>query len=267
MANLRNILDQYQTIAAVKDKCIKNKTSYFVQHGESSKVVHNERTDSDLTVNIVMNDADGPDNAFIFALTTDDLVQGDYITFDSATFILYESVRVIKDVDFKKFKAYECNALVNGKTKGYFYLNPNSPKDTVLDKSLIENSQLLPTLIVPASAGIQIGDYIKIDDQTWLIEEANTFADPGIGYYYMRRSPNSNVSMKGFAKDKSNVAYKGMHITLATEKGYYSSSVNLTIVKRTGSAIEFIVPSADFTITVKKNDVDVIYSYTVKENI
>ena len=262
-----NVRERIARINAIKDQCLKNKTSYFVEHSEQSVTVTNERLNASQIVSIVMTDNDGPDEAYVFSMRDTDLQVGDYLTLEDDTcFLLYESVRIIKNVDYAKFKAFECNVLVNNSIHAYFISSQTSPKDIKMS-SEFETSKLLPVLICPLAAGIAINDQIKINNQVWDVVECDDLSTTGIGYYTIERGTNTMSSQSNMPKDKSNILYTGTTFSVSTEDGYYSSETTLEVIKRTATQVIFKVPdAAEFTVITQKDGKNVETTYTVKES-
>lgn len=267
MASNENIRERMSRMNAVKNQCIRNKNSYFVEHSENSVTVLNERLGEEQTVSLVVNDAEGPDTALVFSLKTTDVVVGDYLTWkETSHFLVTESVKVIKDVDYNKFRAFECNVLINKNIRGYLIGSKQAAKDIKLSNRF-ETSKLLPTLICPVSSGIKIDDQITIDNQIWDVVEADTISNPGIGYYYIERGTNTMSSQGRMPKDKGNYAYKRTELTLPSEDGYFRSDVDLEIVRRTAESVTFKVPSEDFIIYTLVNGAEKENKYIVKESV
>ena len=269
MAINENVVERMNRLNAVKKQCLNNKTSYFVEHGESSTTVVNNRLNEEQIVNIVMNDQEGPDSAFIFSLNTTDLVVGDYLTWKETTnYLVYEKVHVIKEVDYNKFKAYECNVKVNDNFYAYLVSSKTSAKDIKLSNEF-ETSKLLFTLICPISQGLEIDQSIKLNNQVWDMVEADTLSNPNIGYYYIERGTNTMKSSGAAPKDKTGVVYAGTNLKITTTNGYYESDVPLEIVERTHDYIIIKVPRTDFSITVRENAraIGSTKKYTVKERV
>ena len=266
MAIRESLIERMSRINAVKKQCLNNKTSYFVEHGESTTTIFNERLEEEQIVNIVMNDHDGPDSAFIFGLTSTDIRVGDYLTWkETAHYLVYEKVQVIKEVDYNKFKAFECNVQINDTFYGYLIGSRQTAKDIAMSN---EASKLLFTLVCPISCGLEIDESIKINDQVWDIVEADTVSDPFIGYYYIERGTNTKKSSIGMPKDKAGIVYSGTALRIPTSSGYYHTETSIELIERSYDYITIKVPKTDFSITVK--DVDgneVVKNYTVKETI
>lgn len=267
MAIRENIFDRMERLNAVKKQCEKNKTSYFVEHGESSTEVLNQRLGENQIVNIVMNDHDGGDDAFVFSLLTTDLQVGDYLTWkDTTEFMIYEQVSVIKEVDYNKFKAYECNVRVNDSFGAHLISSRTSAKDITMSNQF-ETSKLLFTLVCPISKGLEIDGSIKIDNQLWDIVDADTTSKSGIGFYYIERGTNTMRSIGAMPKDKESVVYSGMKLTIPTENGYYTTQDKVELINRESNQITIKVPRQNFSITVRKDGQDIVKKYTVKENV
>lgn len=222
-----NIFERFKNIDVLKEQCLKNKTSYFISNHESSTELHNNRTDESFTGVIVLNDAEGPDSAYLFVNKDADFQIGDYFTWKTTTFFAYEEVRVVKDVDYIKYKILECNVFVNDSFWAYFKSTLTTIKDSRFSHNT-ETSAIMSALIAPRNEMLQIGSSLYFNDQAWNITDGDIFTITNIGYYYLDRATNARTEEEveelelEYGEEWANY-FVNSTITADTEMGYYKA--------------------------------------------
>lgn len=274
MANNENAYDRFRRLHSVKNGCLKRKTSFFIENHESSTTITVDRTEEQLPAVLVMNDYDGPDTASVFVYSKEDLKSGDYFVWNEEVhFFVLEQVHVIKDVDYHKFKALECNVLVNGTIWAYFKGNMTSFKNTTLKGSSYEEVTSQPVVIAPINDEMILNGYIIINEQNWRIVDADRDTINGIGYYYIEKDLNSrNLEQELDELEDNGEAptattwYVGQTITLDTEQGYITADKNIKITKRTAKSVTFtILESGLVHVSTREGGNIKTRNYTVKE--
>lgn len=274
-----NIFDRFRTVASYKDKCPRDVDSYFIEHHESSTTIQVFRTDEEIPAVLVLTDQDGADDAYLFMYADADFVVGDYFTWKDTTFFAYEQVKIVKNVDYIKFKILECNALINDSIWSYFKSSMTTIKDTKLTNKT-ELSTLMSLLVVPRNEAIKIGEAITIGNQRWDIEDGDIYTVPNIGYYYLSRGTNSRDEEEWEPEEPipDNQYYVGQDITFATETGYYKAfkkaddgslvEVKVKLRSRTMTSITIqTLEAGEFVIQTKSAQQIVNNVITVKENV
>lgn len=271
--NNENAFERFRRVHAVAQGCNKQKTSHFIRNHESSTEITVVRTSDVLPAVMVMNHAEGADNSLLYVYKDADINLGDYFTWnEDYHFFILEPVIIVKDVDFKKFTALECNVFVNDSFWAYFAGNRRSYKATSLAGGYYEIDNLQPVLVAPINDELVINGYIKFNQQTWRILTADLDSIHGIGYYYIDRALNSHdieADLDRLADSdnppEDNTVYIGMEITVATEQAYLAAS-NVKIVKRSASAVTFIPQQAgDLRVVVRQNGIERTLVYDVRE--
>lgn len=268
-----NAYERFRRIHRVGESCNKKKTSYFIQNHESSTDITVLRTEETLPAVLVMNHAEGADNSLVYVQSEADLRLGDYFTWrEDHHFFALEQVSIVKDVDYKKFTALECNVLVNNNFWAFFAGNKRAFKTTSLMAGYYEELTLQPVLIAPVNSELVENGYITINNQNWRIISADLDSISGIGYYYINHDLNTRdldaeleeLEDTDTAPTASTI-YVGQEITVETEQGYIAAN-NIIITKRTATTATF-KPTATgaLQVTVRRNGVEAYISFDVRE--
>ena len=268
-----NVFERYRNIDVAKQQCLKNKTSYFISNHESSATVVVNRTGESIVGTLVLNDADGPDSAYLFVHKDADIMIGDYFTWLTTTFFIYEEAKVVKDVDYIKYKILECNVFVNDSFWAYFKSTMTATKDTSLG-GVAEKSSVVPLLVAPKNEMLSIGGRVNFNNQDWDIEDGDIFTLTGIGYYYLTRGVNSRDEEPQDEYENEISYYVGSTIVSPTENGYYKAvnadgeDFKIKLIKRNISSITFSpMESGELQLTIIANGQSVTNVYTIKENV
>lgn len=273
-ANNEGAFERFRRTNTVKDNCTTKKTSYFIEHHLSSTNILVERTNENLPAVLVVNDTEGADQFLTFVYQDADIQLGDYFTWkEDNHFFILESVHIIKEVDYKKFRALECNAVTSDGKWIYFKGNMKTYRDIAL-KGNYEINSLNPVVIAPISAGFVINGDFVMNNQTWHIVDADLDTIKGIGYYYVERDlnpRNMEADIEALedadALDPANTLYVGEKVTLSTYKGYIEADKAITILSRSANSVEFAANEAgDMRVIVRNSGgANVTYIYSVKE--
>ena len=220
-----------------------------------------------------MNHAEGADNSLLYVYADADINLGDYFDWkEEYHFFALERVTIIKDVDFKKFTALECNVKVNDQFWAFFMGNKRAYKTTSLLGGYYEADTLQPILIAPINDEFKLNGYIQFNNQTWRIVSADLDSITGIGYYYIDHSLNARDLESDMDKledngeaPTANTIYVGAEVTVITEQGFLLAD-NIIITKRTATAVTFKATTAGkLSITTRQNGENKLISYDVRE--
>lgn len=267
------VFERFRRVHAVAQGCSKQKTSHFIKNHESSTEITVVRTDDVLPAVMVMNHSEGADNSLLYVYKDADIDLGDYFIWnEDYHFFILEPVIIVKDVDFKKFTALQCNVFVNDSFWAYFIGNRRSYKATSLAGGNYEVDNLQPVLVAPINEGLVINGYIKFNQQTWRILSADLDSIHGIGYYYIDRALNSRdleADLDSLEDSdnppEDNTIYVGMEVTVETEQAYMAAT-DVKVIKRTATAVTFIPQRAgDLSVTVRRNGIERTLIYDVRE--
>lgn len=266
--------ERFRRNNSVKSGCLNRKTSLFIENHESSTTVTVDRTGDVLPVVIVMTDANGADTSLVYTYQSDDLILGDYITWkDTYHFFILEPVHIIKEVDFKKFKALECNVKLNNEIWAYFKGNMTSFRNTSLKANLAETSSLQPVIVAPINAALSINGYVTINGQNWRIVDADMDTISGIGYYYIERDLNARnleteldtLEENGEAPT-ANTLYVSQEVSIPTERGFIVADKNIKILRKVaGAVVVKVLEAGVLNVIVLRDGVQTTIRYEVKE--
>lgn len=268
-----NAYERFRRVHKVSSSCTDKKTSYFIKNHESSTEITVQRTNEELPAVIVMNHAEGADNSLLYVYADADINLGDYFDWkEEYHFFVLERVTIIKNVDFKKFTALECNVKVNDSFWAFYVGNKRAYKTTSLLGGYYEADTLQPILIAPINEELKLNGYIKFNNQTWRIVSADLDSIAGIGYYYLDHSLNERDLEADLDKledndmmPAANTLYVGQEFTVDTEQGYIVAE-NINIIKRTATSVTFVVTQPGvLMIETRKSGNPVKNSYEVRE--
>lgn len=269
--NRENAYDRYRRNYEVQTSCLTKKTAYFIQNHESSVKINVSRTEEEIPAVLVFSDREGADEVFLYVDVHDDFQVQDYFTWNSIVFFAYEQVQIVKDVDYIKYKALQCNVYVNNSFWAYFRSGLRAARDNTLTNQT-EVSTIIPLLIAPRNSQLSIGTQLFFNNQTWDIEDGDIFTLTGIGYYYLSRGVNSRDEEEWDVPSDSIMYYVGSEIRLDTEMGYCQptdATVDLFKIKERAMNYVIIIPIKAGTLkvnTLKQNEI-MTNIITVKENV
>lgn len=267
MQNRTAYAERFRRVAEVQDDCLKRKTAYFIENHESSTTVHVVRTDEDIPVVLVLSHNEGADEAFLYVYSDDDYQLGDYFIWNSLYFFSYEVERVVKEVNYIKYKVLECNVFVNDNFWAFFKGTLRTTKDVGFSKNF-EESNIVPLLIAPRNDELVVGKDIVFDNQVWDIEDGDLYTINGIGYYYLTRGVNSRDNEEIDEELLEPQYYIGSKIQISTELGYYSANLLVELVERNVSSVTILpLESGELQVTTLEQGNPVIHTFIVKENV
>lgn len=269
--NRENAYDRYRRNYQVQTGCLTKKTAYFIENHESSVVINVNRTEEDIPAVLVFTDKEGADEIFLYVSVHDDFQVQDYFTWNTITFFAYEQVQVVKEVDYIKYKALQCNVFVNNSFWAFFRNTLRGARDVTLSGKT-ELSTLIPLLIAPRNEQLTIGGQVNFNNQVWDVEDGDIFTLTGIGYYYLSRGMNSNDEEDIEDIDVVEKYYIGSEIKLETELGYCMSvdaTKNFYKIKERAMNYVVIVPTKAglLEINTLKQGNTILNSLLVEENV
>lgn len=269
--NRENAYDRYRRNYQVQSGCLTKKTAYFIENHESSVIIGVNRTEEEIPAVLVFTDKEGADEIFLYVSVHDDFQVQDYFTWNSITFFAYEQVNVVKEVDYVKYKALQCNVFVNNSFWAFFRSTLRGARDDTLS-GRAEVSTLIPLLIAPRNDQLMIGGEVTFNNQVWDIEDGDIFTLTGIGYYYLSRGINPNNEEDIELEPITEHYYIGSEIKLNTEMGYCLSAdatKNYYKIKERAMNYVIVVPTkaGNLEINTLKQGEIITNSLFVEENI
>ena len=164
------------------DRDINN--SFVFKSYQSTKITNNNS--GQVLTAAVVNQQE-KDKAYIFTNKTDELQIGSIwsVKEGKLNFLISEEVQIIKEVDWRKYIAWLCNAQFDNGLWGYFIGPEKTFVDLEIKKEAILNSKQHPVLMLPNQGGVSLEyeDKIVIKGRPWLVQEYDNISTPGITYY------------------------------------------------------------------------------------
>lgn len=259
----------------VQSDCLLRKTAYFIENHESSVIIGVNRTGEEIPAVLIFSDKEGADEILLYVHMDSDFVVQDYFTWKDITFFAYEKVEVVKEVEYIKYKALQCNVLVNNSFWAYFRSTLRSARDDTLS-GRTEISTLIPLLIAPRNSELKIGGQVTFNNQVWDIEDGDIFTITGIGYYYLSRGINPIDPEEEWEPEEEipdNLYYVGAEVKLNTELGFCEGVTEedkqLYKLKERSMNYVIILPLKEGTLNVNTLIQGQVVTHTllVKENV
>lgn len=269
-----NAYERYRRRAEVLKNCDVKKTGSFIENGEQSTEIVVDRTQETIPVAMIMSHKEGADELYVFCHNGADFQVLDYYTWTDNNenehhYFVSEQVAIVKNVEYRKLKSFECNVWVNNNFWAYFKGPLRTSRDTGFHSHYEEN-KLLPILICPIREDVFVGQYVVIKDQTWRIVEADIYTIDGLGFYTMSRGMNDN-NVDDIEQEDSSLIYVGQNIELPTYNGYYSSTSSaIQLISRSAKKIvvKIVGVSDSIIINTKDENGDIeMHLFESKENV
>lgn len=267
--NNEGAFDRYRRIYDVQSGCLRKKTAYFLENHESSVTIEVSRTEEEIPAVLIFDDKEGADEVLLYVSINDDFIVQDYFTWNSYTFFAYEQVEVVKEVNYVKYKALQCNVFVNDSFWAYFKSALRSARDVTLS-GRTELSTLIPLLIAPRNTQLTIGGTIEFNEQVWDIEDGDIFSLSGIGYYYLSRGINTRDEEDWESEEEipDNQYYIGQPITVSTESGYFTTASKFKLQTRTLTSVTLLpLEVGEMKVITLSQGNPVTHTFLVKENV
>lgn len=256
MVQKNKAYDRFRAVNAVnKLSSYKDTSSFIANHVSSTIISIGNRI---FNVVLTLNNVEGPNDAVLFSYKEDNLQVGQYFIWNNTTFFISEQYQIVHDMNYVKFKVYQCNVIVNDLIPAYFKSTLKSIKDTSFSKNF-EGNNNKSLLIMPYNKNIEINNYININKQSWHIVDGDEYTVPHIGYYSLDRSLNSNTTQ---VISDTNI-YQGQCKTFPTENGYFTSNPDATVIARNENSVVAQMPYSAVVVIGTKND-GIVVNQTVE---
>ena len=250
------------------DDCCRLKyESSFITNSTGSTTIYHVRTQTDRSAALVINDKEGPDSQIVFTDDLDDkdlnLKKGDYFIWKDKHYFVYEDYDVVREVNYIKQKAYECNVdfEVDGETYyGYYVSSLRSYVDTSLQKNLNICEDEKPIMVVPYFEGLEVGMKLILAGKPYKVLDFDLITNDGIAYLSLERNFMDKSDDIIERVDETDVAAKvlkpGEVVSLPIQYGYFKCDAVEEVVSRTAKEVQFKVPFGVQTLTVVTKDVN-----------
>ena len=262
----------------ISDSCVANYESSFIVEGTSAVKIFSLRLQAYKNAAMIITDKEGPDTSLVYTYTerakNNELLKGDYYTWKNNTYLVYEDIDLVREVNYKKQKAYQCNVSFeyeydcNCKQTcfGYFVSSLAKYVDTTLQGSLNITDNEKPILVLPAFDWICIGLKLIISGKPYKIIDFDAITNAGIVYCSLDRDFVDKFEDVAVSEPEDAVLYAGLENEMDIKFGYFETDKTVEIVSKGMNKIKFIVPFGidELTITTKNADkIDVVNKYRV----
>ena len=259
--------DLFRTKTNNATECSKKYDFNFTMNGSMATTVFALRLNKELQAGLIINDEEGPDDVIIYTARAsgcgcEGLCKGDYFRWRNKIYFVYEDVDLVRETNYIKQRAYECNVEIkidNSTYWGYFissltkYISDSTKKDVVL----VDGEK--PILILPHFDWIEIGLRIHLGGISWSIVDNDLITNKGIAYLSLDRDfdqitaapetqPNEDIEL---ANDELPV---NTEIEVDTMGGYFKSTPQVEIVSRQSTSVKFIIPYGIDKLTIETKD-------------
>ena len=267
MQNNEASFERFRRNYDVQSDCLKRKTAYFIENHESSTIVQVVRTMEEIPAVLVFSHKEGADETYLYVYDDADFVNGDYFIWNGIYFFSYEIDRIVKEVNYRRYKALECNVFVNDSFWAYSKGTLRATKDVSFSKNA-EDSAMIPLMIAPRNDELLLGGQAIFGGQTWDIEDGDYYTINGIGYYYLTRGLNSRDEEEIEEEYLEPSYYIGSKIQFSTELGYYKANLKVKLVERNVSSVTILpLESGELQVTTLEQGQPVVHTINVKVHV
>lgn len=258
--------DLYRKKMEASSNCDMNYESSFIVDSTSATQIHVLRLNEDKQAALIINEKEGPDTVLVYTRKEfrdyKNLLKQDYFTWRDKTYFVYEDIDIVRDVNFHKQRAYNCNVnftVDNNTYYGYYVASLAKYVDTKLENKLNITDNDKPILILPCFDWIEVGLKIVIQNKPYKIIDYDAITNNGICYCSLDRdfiSKQDDVEQD----IEEGVIIAGNSFTVTTNNGYFSASSEVIIEDRTLTSVTFVVEYGvdEITITTKNTDNELI---------
>lgn len=268
--------DLFRTKMSNSERCRMKYESSFILEGTSSVNIHVLRLNVDKQAALIITDKEGPDTALVYTYKelnpNYELLKTDYFIWKNNFYFIYEDVDLVRDLNYKKQKAYQCNVHFNVGDEhyhGYYVSSLAKYVDTTLQKDLNITDNDKPILILPQFDWLEVGLKIIIKGKPYKIIDFDIITNDCIAYVSLDRDfnskqediiPTDNEFLTG------DVLTAGVELELPIQYGYFKTNPSVEIISKTANSVKFIIPYGINSLdiwTKNSEKQDIINSYKV----
>lgn len=239
----------------ISENCIANYESSFITDGTSAVKIYSLRLNSYKQAAIIITDKEGPDTSFVYTfkerVKEQELLKGDYYTWNNNTYFVYEDVPIVLEGKYKKQRSYQCNVIVNNDDNycgGYFVSSLAKYMDTTLQSNLNIADNDKPILILPNCDWVKNGTQVVIQNKPYKIIAVDNITNNGIAYCSLDRDFLDKFD--DAVPELENALIAGIEQELSVENGAFETNYKVEIVSKTIDSVKFIIPYGLNEITI-----------------
>lgn len=273
---MSSIYDVFRRVQAEKTSCHDKRSAAFIDEGLVSNDITHIRVNKVKKAALVFNHKEGPDDVIIFTYkeipASGELQKGDYFTYDSVYYLVYEDVKQTdENLKYKKQRAVECNinfAVNQTYYNAYFMSSLRKWIDPDMQRNAAIVSNEGPVVIIPSSSVFEEGLIFNIRSKPWKIVEYDDITNYGITYLYLERSYSATTDTTALTPDTplANTLSAMVEYTFDTKDAYFASNPRIDVIERKSATVKFMIPYGITSVSIStKNQVGVVVvtNYTV----
>lgn len=182
-------------------------------------------------------------------------------------YIIYDYIPSVKKIDYHEYLAYECNYNQDD-IHGYLLNTAKKYIDTKLQANIMEVSNAKP-LLITGQNNWSINDIVPLGSRIMRVIEKDDYSTPGLIFYSLEsfvagEKPDDSTLPTQPVINYDSEVFAGTSLNIATEDGYFTSSIDLSPII-TPNMVYFNAPlsAGTFTIEFKANSSIVTQTYKV----
>lgn len=294
----KNVYDRFRDVQEKRTATYNQRSAALIIDGKMSKIIYHKRNEKYIHAALLFSQDEGPDEVWVFSFLDDQLLKGDYFTYEDNNFLIIEENKLFDpDINHKKQKAVECNVsftINNEIFNGYFQGGMRRIQKKDFENDILLQAQENPLLILPSSAPLEINSEFMIEGKPWRVIEHDKISNKGLGYYYLERGINYTEEevpevqmtlnilpendpvvqepqpmLRSFAAPEEPInedaLYAMVEYTFTTESAYFVTTPKVEIISRKKDKVTFKIPFGieQVSISTKSNGVNVEKFYKV----
>lgn len=266
---MTDLFDAFRLREGVEKSVVDKNAVKFIYEGSMATEIR--IGENHYAVGFVYDNQEETDKAYLYIAKPETFNVGTVFTWSDTNlvdhfYLIYDEEKQVKNTRYNKYLCLECNVEVDGYW-GYLTGPRSTYVNTQLRQALYEVSLAKPVLVMGEDV-FAIASVLHIAERNWRIIEKDNYSAPGLVYYYLEQyvaqKDSETVAEEMPEEEQAADEWKpGQKIELATEEGYFHSSVDVDPVI-TPSTIYFTVPYTATTITVAYKTEGVIHEQTYK---
>ena len=258
---------------AAEQNCLTQAEAAFITEGSSAVVIYSLRLRATKNAGLIITDRDGPDSNLVYTLkervTEQELLKGDYYTWNDNLYFVYEDVALVHKAPYKKQKSYQCNVGFKYNNQcyyGYYVASLTKYVDTTLQMKLNITDNDKPILILPQFDWIKVGVKIIIEGKPYKIIDYDYITNKGIAYCSLDRDfvdkyaditpgDDSSYDDSGSEPVGELTLIAGIIQNISTCFGYLVANQQIDIISRLYDIVQIVVPFGVTTINIATKNI------------
>lgn len=245
--------------------------SEFIEKSASSVDALRESTGTNIKAVIISEQKEGGNETILFTYAADNIQIGEYITYRTKTYMVYNQYEIIFSQEFKKHKLIECNVELkfgNEVQKAYYISSLrryNSLRDLSSTYLPYEFSNQKPMIITKQNANIKFNTRFIILGEAFVVNEVDKISNQGVYYLSVEKSTvmhdvddvSTSVTQPVPTKTVEVLAgdiIAGDEVTISTNSGYAEFSYDVDIISKNATTVVFEAPIGISSLVVKTKD-------------